>query len=398
MKYTLYHKNLSVITFELDENGYVTEIYKVENESHIPIQFLVDGKINDKDGYYALFDKIVRWLISRGVPSSRKNIKTVLAKLNFSNTDELAKVSFYLSLSDQYWAAPTEQNLDWKKINFFTNKFSDDIGALLIDRKPRGNSINIHSPNNTSQGNLKKKWVIQNGKRILVKGGSGTEQLEPFNEVLASEIYKRLGINHIDYELSIWNRKHYSKCQNFINKDTELITVYELCADKATAFDDYISLDDIEKRCELYKIPFDLVELGKMFVVDFIIANVDRHINNFGFIRNANTLEWLGFAPIFDSGTSMFLNFQSFELEKNGQNSSLIESKPFVSNQLEQLKLFPLKEISKQIDLDKLKGIGQFYKDLLNKNQRNVDKEKIEKLSTVLEERVKELKKILGGL
>lgn len=396
MKYTLYHKNLSVITFELDENGYVTEIYKVENESHIPVQFLEDGKINDKDGYYALFDKIVRWLISRGVPSSRKNIKTVLVKLNLSNTDELAKVSFYLSLSDQYWAAPTEQNLDWEKINFFTNKFSDDIGALLIDRKPRGNSINIHSPNNTSQGNLKKKWVIQNGKRILVKGGSGTEQLEPFNEVLASEIYRRLGINHIDYELSIWNRKHYSKCQNFVNKDTELVTIYELCADKATAFDDYISLDDIKTRCELYKIPFDLVELGKMFVVDFIIANVDRHTNNFGFIRNANTLEWLGFAPIFDSGTSMFMNFQSFELEKNGQNSSLIESKPFVSNQLEQLKLFPLKEISKQIDLDKLKGIGQFYKDLLNKNQRNVDKEKIEKLSSVLEERVMEVKKILG--
>lgn len=396
MKYTLYHKNLSVITFELDENGYVTEIYKVENESHIPVQFLEDGKINDKDGYYALFDKIVRWLISRGVPSSRKNIKTVLVKLNLSNTDELAKVSFYLSLSDQYWAAPTEQNLDWEKINFFTNKFSDDIGALLIDRKPRGNSINIHSPNNTSQGNLKKKWVIQNGKRILVKGGSGTEQLEPFNEVLASEIYRRLGINHIDYELSIWNRKHYSKCQNFINKDTELVTIYELCADKATAFDDYISLDDIKTRCELYKIPFDLVELGKMFVVDFIIANVDRHTNNFGFIRNANTLEWLGFAPIFDSGTSMFMNFQSFELEKNGQNSSLIESKPFVSNQLEQLKLFPLKEISKQIDLDKLKGIGQFYKDLLNKNQRNVDKEKIEKLSSVLEKRVMEVKKILG--
>lgn len=46
MKYTLYHKNLSVITFELDENGYVTEIYKVENESHIPVQFLEDGKIN----------------------------------------------------------------------------------------------------------------------------------------------------------------------------------------------------------------------------------------------------------------------------------------------------------------------------------------------------------------
>lgn len=394
MKYTMYHKNLPVITFELDEKGYVKEIYKVENASHIPVQFLENGKINSNDGYYALYDKIVQWLISRGVPSSRKNIANVLAKLSLKNTDEFARKSFYLSLSDQYWAAPTEKNLDWNEINFFTNKFSDDVGALLIDRKPRGNSINMHSPNNTSQGNLKKKWVIQSGKRVLVKGGSGTEQLEPFNEVLASEIYRRLGINHIDYELSIWNRKHYSKCQNFITKDTELITAFELCADKATAFDEYISLSDIQERCELYKIPFDLVELGKMFAVDFIIANTDRHTNNFGFIRNASTLEWLGFAPVFDSGTSMFLNLQSFELEKNGQDSSLIEAKPFALNQLEQLRLFPLAQIAKQLDLDCLKGIGDFYKNLLAQNQRNVDKEKIEKLGSVLDERVKELKRI----
>ena len=394
MKYTLYHKIFPVITFELDEDGYVTEIYKVENKKHIPVQFLENGKLLEEDGYYSLYDKIVRWLAGRGVPLSRKNIKTVLAKLNLSNTDEFAKRSFYLSLSDQYWAAPADKNLDWEKINFFTNKFSDDVGALLIDRKPRGNSLNLNSPNNTSQGNLKKKWVIRNGKRVLVKGGSGIEQLEPFNEVLASEIYRRLGINHVDYEFFVWNRKHYSRCQNFINKDTELVTAYELCSDKATAFDDYISLSDIQKRCELYKIPFDLVELGKMFVVDFIIANVDRHTNNFGFIRNANTLEWIGLAPVFDSGNSMFMNLQSFELEKNGQDSSAIEAKPFCANQLEQLNLFPLKEIAMQIDLDKLKGIGQFYKELLNKNQRNIDREKIEKLALVLEERIKETNKI----
>ncbi len=167
-----------------------------------------------------------------------------------------------------------------------------------------------------------------------------------------------------------------------------------LIVDTASAFDEYISLSDIQERCELYKIPFDLVELGKMFAVDFIIANTDRHTNNFGFIRNASTLEWLGFAPVFDSGTAMFLNLQSFELEKNGQDSAMIEAKPFSLNQLEQLRLFPLKEIAKLLDLDKLKGIGDFYKNLLAQNQRNVDKEKIEKLGSVLDERVKELKRI----
>ena len=45
--------------------------------------------------------------------------------------------------------------------------------------------------------------------------------------------------------------------------------------------------------------------VSQMIVLDYLIANEDRHQNNFGLIRNANTLEWIGPAPIFDSGSSM---------------------------------------------------------------------------------------------
>lgn len=41
-------------------------------------------------------------------------------------------------------------------------------------------------------------------------------------------------------------------------------------------------------------------------MIDFIISNTDRHLNNFGIIRDAHTLKWLKAAPIFDSGNSMF--------------------------------------------------------------------------------------------
>ena len=42
--------------------------------------------------------------------------------------------------------------------------------------------------------------------------------------------------------------------------------------------------------------------MDEMLVVDFLIANEDRHFNNFGLLRNPETLEWIGAAPIFDSG------------------------------------------------------------------------------------------------
>ena len=44
---------------------------------------------------------------------------------------------------------------------------------------------------------------------------------------------------------------------------------------------------------------------GKMIIWDFILANKDRHFNNFGVIRNVLTLEFEKVAPIFDNGCSL---------------------------------------------------------------------------------------------
>ena len=53
-------------------------------------------------------------------------------------------------------------------------------------------SGNFMSPDNTSDGWLRKKWVIQNQRRVLLKSGSGESQQEPLNEVLANMICDRL--------------------------------------------------------------------------------------------------------------------------------------------------------------------------------------------------------------
>ena len=46
--------------------------------------------------------------------------------------------------------------------------------------------------------------------------------------------------------------------------------------------------------------------LEYQILADFVLTNTDRHLNNFGVLRNANTLKFIGMAPIFDSGNSMF--------------------------------------------------------------------------------------------
>lgn len=110
--------------------------------------------------------------------------------------------------------------------------------------------------------------------------------------------------------------------------------------------------------------------LDRMLVLDYLIANEDRHLNNFGLLRNVDTLEWIGFAPIFDSGTSLGHNTATAQL---GSYDAVC--KPFKKTHGDQLKL--VSDYS-WIDFAKLDGIEDEIQELLSDErlQKLVDEER----------------------
>lgn len=74
--------------------------------------------------------------------------------------------------------------------------------------------------------------------------------------------------------------------------------------------------------------------LDNMIAFDYIINNTDRHLGNFGFLRNATTGEYLGPAPIFDNGNSLWFD-EPIECNYTVDNFS----KPFCDYHEDQLKL-----------------------------------------------------------
>ena len=69
--------------------------------------------------------------------------------------------------------------------------------------------------------------------------------------------------------------------------------------------------------------------------MDYLIANEDRHLNNFGAFRDADTLAWFGFAPIYDSGSSLGYDKMSGQMRSERD----VICKPFKNHHAEQLKL-----------------------------------------------------------
>ena len=125
----------------------------------------------------------------------------------------------------------------------------------------------------------------------------------------------------------------------------------------------------------------------KIFLLDYIIANVDRHSYNISFLRNSDTMEWIGVAPVYDSGKSMFVNKLDFEIEMT--SSFRIGSKPFEENQAAQFNSLPMEKLAGLIDFSSLSDIDKWYKKFLAPLRR-LPSEKKAALVKKLEERIKE--------
>lgn len=380
MKAILMHKNTVVAKISLDdETGVIKKINALIDANHLPCGVRVRKGICERADLNA-------WWIDRSIPASRSGVAKALNVLNVASTKLLLLRCFGLSLSDQYWIKPENVSVTWEQVNFFDNEFSEDVGNVLIGKITKTEDFDFHSPDNTSDGFLKKRWKIINGKRYLMKSGSNPFMQQPFNEVIASIIAQRLGINYVEYEL-IWDDGvPYSICEDFINRDTELVSAWRIMQSKpkdnnTSVYKHYIDC------CKNLGINGIVSETDKMIVLDYIIANEDRHQNNFGLVRNANTLEWIGVAPVYDSGSS----FGYDKITNQIVNGTNIECKPFKKKHEDQIKLV---SSFGWIDFNAFKGLEEEMYGVLDKAGDFLDDTRKDAIVKSTIRRIEELKAI----
>ena len=126
-----------------------------------------------------------------------------------------------------------------------------------------------------------------------------------------------------------------------------------------------------------------------MIVLDYIIANEDRHLNNFGAIRNAETLEWIGMAPIYDSGSSLGYD----KIPAKIRSGKDIVCKPFKNHHSEQLKL--VSDFG-WIDFENLSDVGEVIKEVLSSDgaEEYIDESRINAITDGVEKRIETLRQL----
>ena len=376
MNYTLMHKDIPVADLTLDETtGSIQRVDELLHGEHLPVGIPVRHGVADRAA-------LNQWWADRSIPSTRDGLVSALQALGHPDAARLLEAHLGLSLTDHYWLKPQGGSLAWEDVNFFQNSFPSDVGDTLLGKPIQGNA-NFRSPDWTCGGNLRKRWAILDGNRCLIKAGSPPFQQQPFNEVIAYKMADRLGIPHIPYTV-IWDEGlPYSVCKDFVTPDTELIPAWRVMQTQKK--DNQTSVyRHYRNCCEKLGVPNVAHALDQMLVLDYLIANEDRHFNNFGLLRNPDTLEWLGPAPIYDSGSSLGYDKLTPQI-RSGRN---ITCKPFKRTHQDQLRLVTSFD---WLDLSKLDGVDQDIRVVFAGAEEFIDKERVEAIIASVNQRIQML-------
>lgn len=370
-------KDYPVLECIFEDTGIINEITDICDAKRAPLDTIVVGKDGNPQGID--IEKLNRWWQKRCIPEKRDGSKEVFDFLKLKARTQLQLLNNGLSLSDTYWIKSPSSSVKWKDVNFFTNDFSYDVGNLTFGYNQKSlTEFNPYSPDISTNGWLKKTWVIKNNKRYLIKAGSAPEYQEPINEILATKMLEALNfVPYVKYRIGQIKDKPCSTCKNFLDENTEYVPAY-LIYKSAPRLETTSVYGHLIERCKVYNIPGAEEFIDKMLQVDYIMSNADRHLGNFGFLRDVDTLKIIGPAPLFDNGTSLWNQVATDKLM-----TALNISKPFAKLHQEQIKFINNFYITPEF----LADIPDMFEEILNAKTK-MTSDRIRKIRSHLKENI----------
>ena len=237
------------------------------------------------------------------------------------------------------------------------------------------------TPELTNTGSFEKGWNKENGKWYLYK--QGTKE-EIFSEIFTYKLGTKLNFKMARYEYE----EPYIKSLNFTNDNLIFEPISGVVGSEEDYNKNFNTLLKMDETGSLAK------EYLKIIYLDSIVFNVDRHTENFGFMRNEVTGKIVSLAPNFDNNLSlisrsypndlnrskdMLISFFTDFLEENevALKMFLDENIPLVFNEdLNNIINEMPKELTKDINVETVKEFILNGQDIINDRLLELSKEK----------------------
>ena len=230
------------------------------------------------------------WLASRAIDTHRTNSRLLKKALRIRTADdaETALAVNAATITDNYWFRPDGSTDTYDDIHFKENYFD----GLALKGDPDGFS---HRPSRTPEltniGSFEKCWKLIDGSWWMYKSGNENEY---FSELFISRLGEKLGLDMVHYEMD----GDYIRSRNFV--DTAKYN-FEPASAIMGENDDYHDC-----FCTIHEMSPALAEQYlKIIWLDTICYNMDRHTENFGFLRSVKNGKVVSMAPNYDNNIAL---------------------------------------------------------------------------------------------
>ncbi|MCI9371010.1 MAG: hypothetical protein HFH65_11975 [Lachnospiraceae bacterium] len=283
--------------------------YEVLDELHIPYQ--LKGKLrywefDDKyDMKYnitqsviangACRDSVIDFLSGRTLPLSRENAKKILNVLKLSQAGDkvskskIALICRAISLQDNYWIKSASDKVKWKNVSLRENSLSEVVAQVALHGSSLTVNGNINTPELTTHGAYAKCWKRINGELYLYKRGAHGDD-ESRIEIEVSNILDKCNVRHVEYTAGESKGLFCCKCKCMTNDRLSMLNGGDFVA--------YCNVNGIDWWQYLLSIDADMIY--KMFIVDYLVSNSDRHSMNWGMYYDCDTMQIVNCHPLYD--------------------------------------------------------------------------------------------------
>lgn len=372
-----FDEDLMIFSLERGEfNSFSAKIEWVTSNTHL----LPEKLSTDEYG-------ILSWLKGRMIPQNRTFVREILSSQQLEIHDLIGQIDICMGLSvnDSYWVTREDFTGTWQEYNLYDNEFSEALSLVAFTGYSQPIKELSPSPEMTTNGQLPKTWKRENEKLLLYKGATdeklfGNGGKEPYSEFYVSQIAHAMEIDHVDYDLKKFKGILASTCENFTNQDVSYVPIGKT-----------LEKMDIPHLVEKMKSINCMDKFEDMVLLDAVIYNEDRHYGNFGLLKDNHTGKYLGLAPLFDHGYSLFarcsdkrlFDKKEFKIYQEDYKVSLLGA---THTQL--VKWFCNKE-----DLSKLRKLYNFKFD--HHKKYNLPEKRLHFLENYIQERAITLTKII---
>lgn len=250
------------------------------------------------------FNNITSWIESRKASKHNAHLMKIMKMLNCLDNEGFIRLTHSVGINDSFWIKSENEKISWKDVSLYRNQFDNVISKLAFEGTGLyGETFSSTSPELSCEGSFRKCFMKEEktgefGSDIFLykRGGELGPGIEPYCEILASELAEIISPSAVRYELCSLHGKLASKCNIFSNEEIGYVSFSKLNKSKS-----YL-LDDIWSYFE--KAGFEQ-NFRELLVVDSLCLNQDRHSGNYGMLFNNDTLEIVGMAPVFDLNLSM---------------------------------------------------------------------------------------------